>query len=50
MPVTKRRYLALCLQQDADWLAACAANPTRYMRPIHVALVRIALRRKRGRD
>jgi len=42
--MTKRQYLALCQQQSAKWLSECAANPSASMKPIHVALVRIALR------
>jgi hypothetical protein len=43
--MTKREYLNLCLRQPAWWLSASAANPSPSMRPIHVALIKIALRR-----
>lgn len=44
----KRRYFELAMQQPIDWLRASAANPSPYMTPMHVALVRLAVRRKRG--
>jgi hypothetical protein len=43
---TRRQYLALALAQPVDWLKFCAARPGPYMRPIHVTLIRIAIRRK----
>lgn len=42
----KRKFLAVCMQQDIAWLKGCASSPSPYMRPLHVALVRIAIRRK----
>lgn len=39
-------YLALCLRQPMKWLERCAAEPGPYMRPRHVALIRVAIRRK----
>ena len=44
--MTKREYLYRAMQQDITWLKACAAHPSVYMRPIHVALIKIAVRRK----
>lgn len=44
--MTRRTYFNLCMMQSAEWLKSCAASPTAYMRPRHVALVRLALRRK----
>lgn len=46
MSNARRAYLNRCLQQPVEWLEQCAANPSKYMRPIHVALIRIAIRRK----
>jgi len=47
--MSKRQYLKFCMQQKLDWLYWCATNPSKYMRPIHVALVRIAIRRLEAR-
>jgi hypothetical protein len=44
--MTKRKYLAACMSQSVKWLESVAANPSPSMRPIHVALVRLALRYK----
>lgn len=44
--MSKRDYLRFCMQQSIDWLHWCASDPSPFMRPIHVALVRIAIRRK----
>lgn len=43
----RAEYFALCMSEPSiQWLAWCAANPTPYMRPRHVALIRLAIRRK----
>lgn len=44
--MARRAYLDLLMRQPAKWLRASAANPTAHMRPIHIALHRIAIRRK----
>ena len=44
----KRAYLTLLMRQSAEWLAASAANPTSYMRPIRIKLHYVAIRRKTG--
>jgi len=44
--MTKRDYLALCQEQTTHWLRQCAENPTPYMTTTHVALIKIALRRR----
>lgn len=44
----KRQYLNLAMQQPIDWLRASVVSPTAYMTPMHVALVGLAIRRKRG--
>ncbi len=41
----KRRYLQACAVQPRPWLEEVAAAPSKWMRPIHVALIRLALRR-----
>lgn len=40
----KREYYLLCLRQSKDWLQSNLDNPTRYQKPIHLALVRLAIR------
>lgn len=47
--MSRRAYLGLLMAQPLDWLVASAANPTAHMRPVHIALHRIAIRRKAGR-
>lgn len=47
--MSKRQYLRFCMQQSTNWLYWCATNPSKYMRPIHVALIRIAIRRLEAR-
>ena len=44
--MSKQQYLALGLSMPLEWLRDCAARPSPYMRPIHLALVKIAVRRK----
>lgn len=44
--MNKRQYLSIAMGQTAKWLEACIAEPSKSMRPIHIALLRIALRRK----
>lgn len=44
--MTRRAYLNLCLHQPLPWLEWCAANPGPYMRPRHVALIRLAIRKR----
>lgn len=44
----KRKYFAAAMQQDVKWLTAVAADPSPYMRPIHVALCNLAIRKKGG--
>lgn len=44
--MTKSQYLNICMGQPTDWLELCAANPSFGMKPIHIAIVRIAIRRK----
>lgn len=46
--LSKRAYLNHCLEQPVSWLTSAANNPSPGMRPIHVALCRIAIRRKVG--
>jgi hypothetical protein len=46
--MTVSRYFALAMMQSAGWLRECIANPSPRMRPIHIAIIRVALRRKAG--
>ena len=43
----KRRYLDLLARMPSDYIWSCLIYPAPYMRPIHCALHRIALRRKK---
>ena len=42
----KQAYLKLCLSMPLEWLKSCVENPSPYMRPIHSAIIKIAMRRK----
>lgn len=44
--MSKRDYLRLCERQPLYWLERCVVDPGPYMKPIHVALIRLAIRRK----
>ena len=44
--MTRKQYLNLCQEQTTHWLRQCAENPSTRMRPLHVALIKIALRRR----
>lgn len=47
--MSKTAYVRICMEQPPEWLHECAANPSSHMRPLHVALIRVALRRmKKG--
>ena len=46
--MTDRRYFEGCMALSAEWLRACLANPSTGMRPVHLALMRLALLRKTG--
>jgi len=48
MKTEKRKYLDLCLGQDAEWISSVAGDPSGYMRPIHVKIARLSLRIKRS--
>ena len=43
----KKIYLEHCMQAQPKWLLECLMHPSQYMRPIHLLLIRLALR-KRG--
>ena len=47
--MTKKEYLNLALLQDVEWLKAVSKDPGPHMRPIHVLLLRLAIRMKEGR-
>ncbi len=42
----RRKYFNLAMDCSIPFLQVCIANPTRYQQPMHIALLRIALRRK----
>lgn len=44
----KRTYFNLAMQQDLAWLEAVVLEEKRFnaMRPIHVALIKLAIRKK----
>lgn len=46
----KRTYFNLAMQQDRNWLEAVVLEEGRFntMRPIHVALIKLAIRKKGG--
>lgn len=44
--MTNRAYLSVCMDRTADYLQSSLANPSRYMRPIHLRIIRLALRKK----
>lgn len=44
----KQSYLRLARTMDTDYLAACAASPSPHMSWVHIALIKLELRR-RGR-
>ena len=46
--MTKRAYYNLCLRQPITWLQYCVANPGPYQRPIHIKLIRLAIRNARS--
>ena len=48
--MTKRNYFNLAMQQELHWLEAIVFTEKDYgaMRPIHVALVKLAIRKKGG--
>jgi hypothetical protein len=41
----KQTYLAILMCQSPDWIIGSMRNPSPSMRPVHVALHAIALRR-----
>ena len=43
--MSKRKYLSLAMEQPISWLTDCVNHPSTAMLPIHVALIRIAIRR-----
>ena len=40
----KREYYRLCLRQPIDWLRLNLNNPGPYQKPIHLSLIRLAIR------
>jgi len=44
--MTKSEYVESAMKQPIQWLINCANDPSDHMRPIHVKLLKIAIRRK----
>jgi len=44
--MNNREYLALINKESTEWIRASMGSPSKYMRPIHIALHAIALRRR----
>jgi hypothetical protein len=44
--MTKRQYHDLCVRQSLAWLQQCLAHPNAAMKPIHIKLVRLAIRNR----
>ena len=45
MKSKKRQFIDACKAQSAEWLKACANNPSPYMTRMDIALIRLALRK-----
>jgi hypothetical protein len=46
--MTRRAYLDVLMKMPADLISKSLASPSASLRPVHLALHRIALRRKTG--
>jgi len=46
--MNKREYLKIAMGLPLDWLKQCANEPSKHMRPIHIALIRLAIRKRVG--
>ncbi len=44
------RYYRLAMRQSTNWLRACLASPSSSMRPIHLTVIRVAIRTKTSGD
>lgn len=44
----RRKYFDACMSQELYWLLACLKSPSPSMRPIHLQLIRLAIRKKGG--
>ncbi len=42
----KRQYMQHAQALPTEYLQACADNPSAWMRPVHVAIIRIVLRQR----
>jgi hypothetical protein len=42
--MTKRKLYNLALTQPIEWLKSNLKNPSPYQRPIHLAIIRLAIR------
>lgn len=43
------QYFRFCLQQPIEWLKACVASPSPFMRRRHIAIARLAIRQMEGK-
>ncbi len=48
MKMTRSTYFAACMSQSVAWLKACVAVPSPSMRPRHILLILLAIRKKGG--
>jgi hypothetical protein len=46
LDMTKQKYLKAAMSQPVKWLNANLLRPSAEQKPIHLALIRIAIRRK----
>jgi len=42
----KNHYMKLCKEQSSDFLQACLDNPPAHCRPVHLAIIKIVLRKR----
>jgi hypothetical protein len=47
--MTNQEYLLAAMAQPLKWLESNVLNPSAKQKPIHIALIKIAIRRKKGR-
>jgi len=48
--MTKQNYIKLLNQQPTSWIVASMTHPTIHMKPIHMALHAIVLRRRKAEE
>jgi hypothetical protein len=42
----RKLYYDLCDEQDSEYLEAVLKHPSRYMKPCHIAIIRLVLRNR----